>query len=274
MSLKFTSLNVKGLNGLHKRSMLWRETFKSKEDVLCIQETHLHYSGHPSISHYKFPHIFLAKFHKKKCGVLIAVRDTVTFTLHSVTADPGGNFLLLEANFNNRPFTVINLYAPNTHQRPFLSNLLKKLPSSSFRGLIICGDFNTVVYPHLNSSNPKRRCSSAHAKHHQTHVLYDTWRCLHDSEKYYSFSQNTTSLLPHWPVLNWQSHSLKSLFKVTSPDCGHKSYHLVRPCSCIPHITIILPWDPVFTMAPQYQTPLRCRLHFSNRICTDRILLP
>lgn len=58
MTIKFMSLNVKGLNSPFKHKLMWAEAQRLKGDVLSIQETNFSASKHPTCSHKLYPHFF------------------------------------------------------------------------------------------------------------------------------------------------------------------------------------------------------------------------
>lgn len=94
---------------------MWKEALSQKCDILCIQEMHLCKLNPPS--HKAFPYLVFANVDKKKRGILIAVRYTVSSNHLSLEIDPGGRYIILGAFINNHKFTIVNLYAPNIHQK-------------------------------------------------------------------------------------------------------------------------------------------------------------
>lgn len=186
MSLKIVSLNVKGLNSPYKRYLLWREALSQKCDILCAQETHLTQSNTPRVSHHKFPHCFFANSDKKTKGVLIAIRDTITFSQKFIECDPNGRCVILGAELNHQPFTLVSVYSPNTNQNSFLRQLLKRVHSIQVGQLIICGDFKPVSDTSLDSTSSRRKHSQKSSLT-RDEGLYDVWRSIHGSEKDFTF---------------------------------------------------------------------------------------
>lgn len=128
---------------------------------ICIQETHFPSHKPPSCSHKQFPHCFFANSSKKKAGVLIAMRFSLSFKLLHSEVDPNSRYLILNASINNRVMTIVNIYAPNTNQRQFYKTVMEKLKPFQQSALVICGDFNQLVDPLLDSSNPTHKQSTA-----------------------------------------------------------------------------------------------------------------
>lgn len=76
---------------------MWKEAISQKCDIFCAQETHLSADSPPRISHINFPHCFFANTEKKARGVLIAIKNSITFTQKFVVTDPNGRFIILGA---------------------------------------------------------------------------------------------------------------------------------------------------------------------------------
>lgn len=138
---------------------------------------------------------------KKTCGVLIAVKDSVTFNHICTIRDPQRRYLILICELNQTTFTLVNLYALNTKQRKFLVPLLSKVAEVLKSTLIIGGDFNTTLNPDMDSTTPTRRPIQSIAPLLQKYELFDTLRCLHGSEKDFSVC-STLHLLSHRSLPN------------------------------------------------------------------------
>lgn len=127
MTVKFLTINSKGLNHPAKRRSLWREALQWNCDILCTQETHFQSTAPPKCTHPKFPFVYYANADTKTKGVMIAIRDTVPFQLHKSIIDPQGRFIILVCDINSSTYTLVNLYAPNARQIKFFHKILKKI---------------------------------------------------------------------------------------------------------------------------------------------------
>lgn len=137
----------------------------------------------PLCTNQLYPQVFTASGSKKKCGVLIAVSYTVAFRLHDMIIDTAGRFIVLVCEMNNVMYTLINLYAPNCRQLPFLHTLKKKVDSIK-KGLVLyCGDFNCVPNKQLDYSAPQRSARSEIQPFLHTSDLHDIWCCVNSGEK-------------------------------------------------------------------------------------------
>lgn len=140
MVLKFLSLNTKGLTSPYKRRALWKEAENHSCDVLCVKEMHFLATKPPGCKH-----IFQANFKKKKRGVMVAIRDSISFRLHASLIDDKGRYIILIVELNGTLCTLVNIYAPNRHQIRFIRRTLTRARSIQKGQLLICGDFNIII---------------------------------------------------------------------------------------------------------------------------------
>lgn len=188
MPINCLSINARGLNHPAKRLSMWKEATTHKADVLCVQETHFQLTKAPSCSHKDYPHVYMACTpEKKKAGVLIALRNTVSFQQKDIVLDPNGRYIILKGDINSKPYTLVSLYAPNTHQSRFINRLFKKIQHHIYGNLIICGDFNLIIDPKMDTSASKPHSSSYLSKTIHQAELYDVWRCKNANARDYTF---------------------------------------------------------------------------------------
>lgn len=116
--------NVRGLNSPYKRRALWKTAMDPQCDVLCVQETRFSSVKSPKCTHAKFPHVFMAKHTSKKNGVLIAIKDTISFSILQEHADPHRRYLILVAEMGHVTYTLVNLYAPNVRSLRFIRKVI------------------------------------------------------------------------------------------------------------------------------------------------------
>lgn len=134
------------------------------------------------------PHIYLASAPPpQKKGVIIAVRDNVAFKHKLTIADPEGTYLILVDDLNNQTYTIVSLYAPNSHHLRFLKRLLNKISEIRKCALIICGDYNLKTDYTMDTTIISKRPLSTLQYTLHAEDLYDVWRCQHSNERGYSF---------------------------------------------------------------------------------------
>lgn len=74
----------------------------------------------------------------RKNGVLVAIKDTVTFYLLQDHIDPHGCFIILVAEIDRVIYTLVNLYAPNVKLIKFIRkvvSLAKSMQKGKFNNM-------------------------------------------------------------------------------------------------------------------------------------------
>lgn len=107
-----------------------------------------------------FPHVYSASFASKKRGVLIVVRNSVTFHLNQSVSDPEGRYIILVCTINKIVYTLVNIYAPNIKQMRFLCKLMHIVQPLKQGHIIICGDYNLKPEVQLDSTSATKRRES------------------------------------------------------------------------------------------------------------------
>lgn len=206
MPLNILSLNVNGLNHPAKRHSLWRTAKALHSDILCIQETHLTMSDSSLCKNHQFPTIYQACHSTKSRGVLIAIKDTVDFQLSKILIYPEGRYLIVVGTINKVSYTLINIYAPNTHQMKFLHRVVRLAKPIKKGHLILCGDFNIAPDNNMDTTSPAKRRISPLKNFLSSQDLFDVWRCHHGSEKnftHFSPRHNSYSRIDLFATDKW-----------------------------------------------------------------------
>lgn len=69
----------------------------------------------------------------------------VAFTLHDVLIYVHGRYIILVCTMNNVVYSIVNVYAPNQGQIPFLRKVMRKIKEICKGNLFLLGNFNLVV---------------------------------------------------------------------------------------------------------------------------------
>ena len=102
-----------------------------------------------------------------------------------------GNLLILDLNIASISVRLINIYAPNLDTPDFFQNLAEFIDQNKQDYLVICGDFNLVMNPNLDSynyvsiNNPKSRNLALQIL--ETYNLTDVFRYMHPDTKRYTW---------------------------------------------------------------------------------------
>lgn len=110
MTITVLSMNVRGLNSLYKMHGHHEGSPDLKSEVLFLQEMHFASTKLPHFRFQHFPHLFMANAPKKKCGVLIAIKDSIAFKHIQEIVDPQGRYVILICERNHTKYTLVNLY--------------------------------------------------------------------------------------------------------------------------------------------------------------------
>lgn len=89
------------------------------------------------------------------------------------------------------PLILLSIYAPNWDNKDFFTKLFTILPNHNSYNIILGGDFNYVLDPHLDrsSNKPQALFKSAKAVKDYTNQsgLSDIWRFHFQKKKIFSF---------------------------------------------------------------------------------------
>lgn len=116
-----------------------------------------------------------------------AIHHTLPFTL---LKDPEGRYIILIDLLQDVETTIASYYAPNSNPNPFLSHLFQVIHTHCKGTLLLCGNSNLVLQPHLDKSpyTPEQYSPSIRfQKLLQQASLLDTWRKCNASKKNYTF---------------------------------------------------------------------------------------
>ena len=204
INFNFITNNVKGLQSSKKRLKLF-EYFRDKlssNGILFLQETHStinnelkwrdEFKGSLHFSHGK----------SNSCGVLIGYLGNKPFNVINEFSDKNGRILILEVDFDDCEYLLINLYNANTEKEQLvtlndLDALLSKIDCLQSKRIIFAGDFNVIFDRRLDAKggNPilKKNSISKLIKLKEDLDLCDIWRIHNPKMKSYTFRQQHCS---------------------------------------------------------------------------------
>ena len=191
LPIRFLSWNVKGLGHQIKRSKVLSHLKHLKADIAFIQETHMRPKDHMRLRKSWVNQIFHSNFNSKSRGVAILVHKRIQFIPTNTISDPNGRYLIITGSLFQTPVLLVNVYAPNFDNASFANKLLSSLPSLNTHLLILGGDLNCAMDPHLDRSNPRTTVPSAMSRAFSDFMLQngcaDAWRFQNPNVKEYSF---------------------------------------------------------------------------------------
>ena len=83
------------------------------------------------------------------------IGKNVEYTIHKQTIDIGGNYIVLDITVCNQRPTLINIYGPNNDDPVFFQNIANLIDITNNDKYILCGDYNCILDPILDSYNYK-----------------------------------------------------------------------------------------------------------------------
>lgn len=237
MTIKLLSINVRALNFPAKHFSLWKEAVKLNANILIAQETHFQKWAALQCQYRVLTFIFSAELSSKKRGVLIAIKNSVTFNLHPFVISADGWYIILVCTINNKIYTIVGAFAPNSKHGTFFCKLFTCIAKHKHGNLIIGGDLN-LVNPHLYSTSNRRTCSFSLSNLMHEDV-YDVQPCLHASECDYTYHSpmfNSYSRIYIFLVDKWslKQVSCSDIADITGSDHTAVSITISEQYSCHP----------------------------------------
>lgn len=191
MALKILSYNMKGLNSIKKRWLALKEFRASGADVILIQEMHFRAEGSLKFASKHFLVSYLASDSSGKAGVAVLVRLSWPLQIQSCHLDPPGRYIILQYVFMSSPLTLMNVYAPNSGQLKFLTEMFDLLKRFSRPFTVIGGDFSAILSPTRDRRSlfqtklplPVRSLASSFCQLIWAHHLFDAWMIKHPTSR-------------------------------------------------------------------------------------------
>ena len=126
----------------------------NKINVLCLQDTHLTKSDdHDILTAFPTCKYIIHGCKTNSRGVAIIIKNNFEYAIKNVTTDNLGNLLLIDLQLSGFSLRIINIYVPSNDNPQFFDKVRKCIEDSSKTYTIICGDFNLILNPNLDSNN-------------------------------------------------------------------------------------------------------------------------
>lgn len=190
-AVRFTSFNVKGLNGPIKRARIFAHLKKLNTDIAFLQETHLRITDQARLRKSWVGQVFHSNFNVKARGTAIIIHKKIQFTASNTISDPQGRFIMVSGFLFHTPVLLVNVYAPNWDDVGFVNTVISLLPNLNSQRLIFGGDLNCVIDPALDRSSPRllspSKMSKALSMFMNQSGCIDPWRFLFPDKKEFSF---------------------------------------------------------------------------------------
>ena len=190
-NVKVLSANCQGLRNHEKRFDVLSYFKETKVNILCLQDTHLIETDIITLKKQWDGDIFLSGSKTNSRGVAILLNTNFEYKILETNIDKNGNFLNIVLQLSTFTINLITIYGPNTDNPGFFENFQSLLQNDAADYNIICGDFNLVLNPdldtynyrHLNNPNSRK----AVLKIMKDNDLSDLYRYFHPETKRYTW---------------------------------------------------------------------------------------
>ena len=190
-SIRFISWNVRGLGGPVKRTRVFSHLKAVKTDIAFLQETHMRVCDHTRLRKPWVGQVFHSSYDSRSRCTAILLHKRLQFSLGQCISDPNGRYTIVVGTLLQMPVIMVCVYAPMWDCPNFITTLFSLIPCLDTHHLILGGDFNLVIRPNLDKSNPKVLTSSNMARALTTLTnqidCVDAWRSRHPTTKEFSF---------------------------------------------------------------------------------------
>ena len=237
INFKLLSLNARGIRSFEKRKAVFNWLYKSRADICFLQET---YSTSEVVNIWKKQWKGDIYFSHGSChsrGTMILINEQLDFKLISSKIDPFGRYIFLEAEIQDSPFLLLNIYAPNkcAEQCDFFSKLseeLKEFNTEAATSLIVGGDFNVILDVDLDGrgGNKKRKDSVKYVEDITIeNDLVDIWRVHNPTDMRFTWRQKSPLIqrrLDYWLISNDLQEDVESVEILTAIRSDHSAITL------------------------------------------------
>lgn len=185
------SQNCQGLSEVTKRRDLFHHVKAKKYNIICLQDVHINARLETFVkSEWGFDAYF-SSYSTNSRGVMILMNNNFEQKVERIKTDKNGNFIILDMLIQGKKLTLVNLYGPNQDNPQFYINLFQKITEFENDKIIMCGDWNFVIDPSIDSenylhvNNPKAR--QAVLNYMEEESVLDVWRIMNENCKKYTW---------------------------------------------------------------------------------------
>ena len=193
MGYTLITWNVRGMGSPAKRHKVLMMLKRRGAHIALLQETHISKGEALKLQKRWRGRIYATEYSAFARGALIWVRAGVPLEVGKSYIDPEGRHVILEVKLNGKDLILGCIYAPNTGQGQYLTDLSGILSLTGVRPKILGGDFNMVADTDMDRSTPPLLGAPIHKVAEGYRVwmnnwgLEDVWRVHHPTEREYSF---------------------------------------------------------------------------------------
>ena len=153
--IRLSSANVQGIRDKKRYDVCnFLSNDRNKITVLCLQDTHLNESDQSEmLTLLPQCNCIIHGSKTNSRGVAIIIKNIFEYSIKNTITDTGGNLLLVDLQMSDFYLRIVNIYTPNNDSPFFFDKVRKYIEDSGKTYTIVCGDFNLVLDPNLDSNN-------------------------------------------------------------------------------------------------------------------------
>ena len=160
--------------------------------IVLLQETHFGPDDTNTFDELEGFRKYFPKYHARRKGVAILITETVDWEYVHFNGVDEGSSLILIGKLRGQLYTFVNVYN-HRHDKHLLDKLTVCLRGIDLGVLVIGGDFNTALNPHLDrtSTVPNLRHAALRksVERFATSVnVVDVWRMINPKGKGYAYA--------------------------------------------------------------------------------------
>ena len=154
-SIKVLSANCQGLQNMQKRIDVLSYMKEKNANIICLQDTHWVEKDINTVKKLWGNECYLNGTRTNSRGVAILLNKNFEYQITSTESDSDGNLLYLGLKLSSMTINLVNVYAPNTDNPKFFNSIKNLLLTNHADYTVICGDFNLVLDPTIDTKNYK-----------------------------------------------------------------------------------------------------------------------
>ena len=133
-SLRFASLNVRGINNFRKRRSVFAWCKKQKVDLIFLQKTHSTENHESQWMKEWGSQIIFSHGSSDARRVAVLFKRGLDIKILNCNKDPEGRFIMLKAEIKEKRYVLVNVYGPNRDNKAvkFFHSLFNSMTQNEY----------------------------------------------------------------------------------------------------------------------------------------------